>query len=56
MKTFLNFIMSLLGCGILIMFGAVIGFWLEILLTPDLPNNFYECKDCGPRFIDLYRK
>ena len=48
--------MSLLGGLVFVLLGAIIGFWLEILMTPELPNGFYSCKDCGPSFVELYRQ
>lgn len=55
MKSFLNFLMSLIGTGVLFTLGLVIGFWIEVLFKPELPNGFYECKDCGPSFVETYR-
>lgn len=51
----MNLILSLLGAAILIAVGFVIGFWLQIAITPALPNGFYECKDCGPNFAETLR-
>ena len=51
----MNFIMSIIGAVILVAVGCVIGFWLEIALTPPLPNGFKECKDCGITFAETAR-
>ena len=48
----INFIASLLGTLVIIAVGIVIGFWIEVLSTKDLPNDFYECKDCGGTFVE----
>lgn len=45
-----------LGALLCLCLGAVIGFWLEVLTTPELPNGFYHCKDCGADFRTLYRE
>jgi len=44
-----DFIFSLIGAVILVILGCVIGFWLNIVITPDLPNGFYECRDCSDK-------
>lgn len=51
----MNFIFSILGACILIVLGLVIGFWIEIASTPDLPNGFVECNSCGPSFAETER-
>jgi hypothetical protein len=51
----INFIASLIGTLVIIATGVVIGFWIEILSTKDLPNGFYECKDCGSTFVETER-
>ncbi len=51
----MNFILSLIGAAILVALGFVIGFWLQIATTPDLPNGFYECTNCGHSFAETYR-
>lgn len=50
-----NFMLSLLGAAILVILGFVIGFWLEIAITPTLPNGFVECQNCGPTFTETAR-
>jgi hypothetical protein len=50
-----NFMLSLLGAAILVILGVVIGFWLEIAITPTLPNGFVECQNCGPTFVETTR-
>jgi hypothetical protein len=51
-----NFLLSIFGVGFCISLGVVIGFWLQVLLSTDLPNGFYECKDCGVMsFAELER-
>lgn len=51
----MNFIMSILGAAILFTVGLIIGFWIEVLSTPPLPNGFKECVDCGPKFSETAR-
>jgi hypothetical protein len=51
----MNFILSILGAAILVALGFVIGFWLQIATTPDLPNGFKECGNCGPSFVETHR-
>lgn len=51
----MNFIYSLIGAAILIALGFVIGFWLDVALTPSLPGGMKECTDCGPSFADTLR-
>jgi hypothetical protein len=51
----MNFILSIIGAAILVVLGFVIGFWLDVALTPALPNGFYECQNCGPSFADTHR-
>ena len=51
----MNFILSILGAAILVALGFVIGFWLQIATTPDLPNGFRECGNCGPSFAETHR-
>ena len=51
----MNFILSILGAAILVALGFVIGFWLQIATTPDLPNGFRECTNCGPSFAETHR-
>lgn len=51
----MNFIMSLFGAIILVALGAVIGFWLQVFTTPELPNGMLSCKDCGPTFAQTER-
>lgn len=55
MNSLINFIMSLIGAIVLIGCGAVIGFWLDIIMTPPLPNGFKECTDCGVSFAQNLR-
>lgn len=51
----INFMASLIGTLVIIATGVVIGFWIEVLSTKDLPNGFYECKDCGSNFVETER-
>jgi len=51
----MNFILSVIGALILVALGFVIGFWLQIAITPKLPNGFYECHNCGPSFAETHR-
>lgn len=51
----MNFIMSLIGAAILVATGAVLGFWLQVFTTPELPNDMKLCKDCGPTFAQTER-
>ena len=51
----MNFILSVIGAAILVALGFVIGFWLEIAVTPSLPNGFKECHNCGPSFAETHR-
>jgi len=51
----INFMASLIGTLVIIATGVVIGFWIEVFSTKDLPNGFYECKDCGSNFVETER-
>ena len=51
----MNFILSLLGACCMFIVGIVIGFWIEVLTTPPLPNGFVECQNCGPSFVETVR-
>ena len=51
----MNFIMSVLGAAVLVAAGAVLGFWIQVLTTPELPNGMLSCKDCGPTFLQTER-
>ena len=51
-----DFIAITCGTIVIVLFGVVVGFWLEVLSTPKLPNGFYECKNCGDTsWADLHR-
>ena len=51
----MNTLFSLLGSIILVIVGVIIGFWIETLSTPELPNGFKNCDNCGPSFVDSAR-
>jgi hypothetical protein len=51
----MNAIFSFLGAVILVVLGMVIGFWIETLSTPELPNGFKNCSNCGPSFVETQR-
>jgi hypothetical protein len=51
-----NFLLAIFGISFCVILGIVIGFWIQVFSSSDLPNNFYECKDCGDKsFADLER-
>jgi len=52
----MNFIMSLIGAAILVATGAVLGFWIEVMMAPELPNGMKSCKDCGPSFTEVEKQ
>jgi hypothetical protein len=51
----MNFIMSVLGAAVLVAAGAVLGFWIQVLTTPELPNGMKSCTNCGPTFAETAR-
>ena len=51
----MNFIMSVLGAAVLVAAGAVLGFWIQVLTTPELPNGMKSCTNCGPTFAQTER-
>jgi hypothetical protein len=51
-----DFIAITCGTIVIVLFGAVIGFWVEVYTSQKLPNGFYECKNCGDMsWADLQR-
>ena len=51
----MNTLFSLLGAAILVILGLIIGFWIEVLSTPELPNGMKQCQGCGPSFSETER-
>lgn len=51
----MNTLFSLLGAIIILIAGAILGFWIEVLTTPELTNGFKNCSNCGPTFAQTER-
>jgi len=41
---FSNFLWSILGALLMLLLGAILGFWIEELTYSQLTKGFYECK------------
>lgn len=51
----MNTIIVILGSILTIVFGMILGFWIEILFIPELPRDMKSCHDCGPSFAEVER-
>lgn len=51
----MNHLLSVFGAILIFIVGLIIGFWIEQLGTPELPNGFKNCEGCGPSFVETSR-